>query len=482
MDRAHAVVLATIFVCLPSPAQYTFQEAFPSLPSFSTPVELVHAGDGTDRLFVAEQRGRIYVFRGDPAVSERREFMKLSDVVSQSGSETGLLGLAFHPDYVNNRYFFVNYTSSRNGRLQSFVSRFQASQADPDSAVKASELILLTLDQPYSNHNGGKLAFGPDRFLYISFGDGGSANDPQGNGQNRATLLGKILRIDVDRTAGQLNYAIPSSNPFAQNTAGYREEIFAYGLRNPWKFSFDPVTGFLWAGDVGQGAREEIDIIVSGGNYGWRLMEGTICTPGVNPSCSDTAGLLRPVWDYDRSAGDVSVTGGYVYRGSSLPALNGKYVYGDFSSGRVWMLTYDGVNPTSNTLLQDLPITVSSFGVDRNNELYVCSYGTGRILKLTGPVSSTGREDLPMSPVLEQNYPNPFNPSTDIVFRLSNSAWVRLAVHDLMGRQVALLLDGHMEAGEHTARFQASGLASGVYTYRLTAAGASVSRAMVLVR
>ncbi len=463
-------------------AQYSLLEAFSGLPAFSLPVELVHPADGTDRLFVVEQRGRIYVFDNTVPVAPPRLFLNLSDIVHQGGGETGLLGLAFHPSYASNGYFYVNYTSSREGSLKSYVSRFSVSPSNPDSAVKASEAILLSAGQPYENHNGGKVAFGPDGYLYIALGDGGSGNDPQNNGQTLSALLGKILRVDVDTLTAPFAYGIPSTNPFAGNTQGFRQEVYAYGLRNPWKFSFDSESGTLWAGDVGQGAREEIDTIVLGGNYGWRLMEGTLCTPGVNPGCADTAGLVRPVWEYNRSAGDVSVTGGYVYRGSSIPGLRGKYVYGDFASGRIWALTTNGVNPATNDPLLDSPHQISTFGVDRQNELYVVAYSSGRIYRLTGPATSVGPEAVPVTFGLEQNYPNPFNPTTEIRYRVADAGRMRLAVHDLLGREVAVLVDESRPVGGHSVTFNAAGLPSGVYVYRLTSGKLVESRSMLLLK
>ena len=311
------------------PAQYSWQEQFPSLPAFSYCTEIVPANDGSNRLFVVQQNGIIYVFGDSQSVSARKIFLDISDLVSQSGGETGLLGLAFHPDYRDNRYFYVDYTSSNSGTLRSYITRYQASLSNPDSAIHGSEDTILVVAQPTDIHNGGKLAFGPDGDLYIGLGDGGPEYDPDNNGQNLAILLGKILRIDVDTTEDVLNYAIPQTNPFYKNQFGYRQEIYAYGVRNPWKFSFDGATGDLWLGDVGQDTREEIDIVRNGGNYGWRLMEGFVCTPAVNPTCQDTSGLVRPIWDYPHNGNSSAITGGYVYRGTSMPSLYGKYVFGD---------------------------------------------------------------------------------------------------------------------------------------------------------
>lgn len=366
-----------------SNSQYKLQPAFPGLPDFSNPIEVTNAGDGTNRIFVAQQRGLIYVFNNSPAVNTRKTFMNFSGKVSSSGSEKGLLGLAFHPDYENNRYFYLNFTFDSAGSTNGYsrISRFTASSVNPDTVLLNTELILLTVAQPYSNHNGGKIAFGPDGYLYFSFGDGGSGGDPLGNGQSKFTLLGKIHRINIDSSAGGLNYTIPVTNPFYGNLLGYKQEIYAYGLRNVWKFSFDFQTGKCWAGDVGQNAWEEIDIIENGKNYGWNKMEGFHCYG----TCDTTGmGFTRPIWEYSHPGGaSRSITGGYVYRGNLLPGLNGKYVYGDYQTGEVWALTYDGINPAANELLQDTTFLVSSFGEDENNELYICRYSStvGRLYK-----------------------------------------------------------------------------------------------------
>jgi len=464
-------------------AQYNWQEAFPNLPSFTLPLELVHAYDGSNRLFVVQQRGIIYVFENSPTTSVRKVFLNISDSVSTSGSEVGLLGLAFHPDYERNGYFFVNHTNTVGGQLRSYVARYQVSLSNPDSAIKSSRFVLFTLDQPFSNHNGGKIAFGPDGYLYIGFGDGGSANDPGNRAQNRSLLLGKILRINVDSAAIGLNYSIPTTNPFYGNGQGYREEIYAYGIRNPWRFSFDPITNNLWLGDVGQDAREEVDIVTSGGNYGWRLMEGNICNPTVNPTCQDTAGLIRPVWDYPNAGVDISITGGYVYRGTAIPSLIGKYIFADYGSGKTWALTYEPPTSPSVILMSDETNSISTFGVDTSQNLYYVAYGGGRILKLTGPgVSVSHRESIPDEFALKQNYPNPFNPSTTIQYSVPRTAHVTLTVLDVLGREIATLFDGVQQAGRHSVQFDARSLSSGIYMSRLTSEGVVLTRKMLVLK
>ena len=350
------------------------EEAFPHL-TFTRPVDFQHAGDGSDRVFVVEQRGIISVFENNVEVEEKTVFLDSEAQVEDEGNEEGLLGLAFHPNYENNGYFYVNYTAANPDRT--VISRFQVS-SDENKANEASELVLLEFDQPYSNHNGGQLSFGPDGFLYIAVGDGGSGGDPQGNGQNLKTLLGSILRLDVDNPKEDKNYGIPADNPFIDNTEGFREEIYAYGLRNPWRFSFDLENGQLWTGDVGQNSYEEIDIIEKGGNYGWKIMEASHCfKPSEN---CDTNGLKLPVWEYDRSRGDISITGGFVYRGPTISELEGLYVYADYVTGRLWSLNVGNQDDPVNEELLQAPFPISSFGIDQNNELYILGFD-GKIYK-----------------------------------------------------------------------------------------------------
>lgn len=400
---AIAFLLMTAAWSFRASAQYSLVDAYPNLPGFANAVEIVKANDGTNRLFVVQQRGVIFVFPDSPTVSsaQRKTFLNLSSVVSQTGSETGLLGLAFHPNYAQNRTFFVHYTTG--SPLRSEVARMQTSLENPDSAIATSRTVIFSESQPFSNHNGGKIEFGPDGFLYISLGDGGSAGDPGNRSQNRSTTLGKILRIDVDNVQSPLNYAIPSTNPFV-GEPNVREEIFAWGLRNVWKFSFDE-QGRIWAGDVGQNNWEEINIIASGGNYGWRKFEGNAVYNASDPTPPNA---IFPIWVYNHSAGDVSITGGLVYRGSRIPALYGKYIYGDYVSRRIWALTYDFRTAATNQFLIQGTQSISSFGEDFNNEVLVVGYGSsGRIWRLTSstpaPLFSVNRaaRNFGLVPALE---------------------------------------------------------------------------------
>ena len=325
-----------------------------------------------------EQGGVVKVFDNTRNVNHSTVFLDISDRLLYSG-EQGLLGLAFHPNFVSNGYFYVDYVMDNPRRT--VIARYSVMESNPNIANKNSEQVVMEINQPFSNHKGGQLAFGSDGYLYIGMGDGGSGGDPFGNGQNRSTLLGKILRIDVDSSSNGQNYAIPNDNPFVANSLGYREEIYAYGFRNPWRFSLDSVSGQLWVGDVGQDLIEEIDLVVKGRNYGWNIMEGSLC---YNPATDcDKTGLELPIWNYSHDVGN-AIVGGYVYRGSALPDLAGAYVYGDYGSGRIWFLRYDGTTAI-NTLMADTGLNIASFGLDQQRELFFTAYD-GKIYKLTSAV------------------------------------------------------------------------------------------------
>ena len=366
--RAYSFLLIFLFgISCSSTQDSSLDRAFPNL-RFNRPVDLQTPLDGSNRLFVVEQRGVIKVFENTDTVSLAQDFLDIENRVRDSGNEEGLLGLAFHPDFQSNGYFFVNYTASSPRRT--VVSRFQTQGNNPDFADPQREKIILEIEQPYPNHNGGQIAFGPDGYLYIATGDGGSAGDPIRNGQNTTTLLGNILRIDVDAADDTIPYTIPADNPFIDQEA-FRPEIYAFGLRNPWRFSFDAVTGDLWTGDVGQNEYEEINIVEKGGNYGWNLREAAHCFPS-SASCS-TTGLIDPVIEYGRNKGG-SVTGGYVYHGRNVPEYSGKYIYADYASGRIWALTWDGQAVVENVEIANTNLNISSFGVDATNELYICAF------------------------------------------------------------------------------------------------------------
>lgn len=342
---------------------WTIARAFPNL-SFSSPVFLTEVPDGSGRLVVVEQGGRVRSFPNQETTATTRTFLDISTRVN-AGGEEGLLGLAFAPDFASSGSVFVHYSAASPRR--SVISRFQRSAADPQVLDPASEAVVLEVAQPFANHNGGMLAFGPDGLLYIALGDGGSGDDPQNNGQNLGVLLGKLLRIDVR----SLPYAIPTDNPFV-GTSGARGEIWALGLRNPFRFSFDRQTGELWLGDVGQGQREEVDVVTRGANLGWRVFEGSLSY--LNPSGLPASGFTPPVLDYDRSRG-ASVIGGYVYRGTATPSLQGAYLHADYVSGQVRLLRRaPGGGLAEDTQLGTVP-NPSSFGQTAAGELLIVSHG-----------------------------------------------------------------------------------------------------------
>ncbi len=385
----------------------------------SNPVDIANAGD--ERLFVVEKRGFVRILSADGSLLAQ-PFLDIDSLVDSGASEEGLLGIAFHPNYAENGYFFVNYTDN-NGHTQ--VSRFSVSTDNPDLADASSQKKILNIVQPYDNHNGGDLAFGPDGYLYIGTGDGGLGGDPENSGQTRTSLLGKMLRIDIN-TEGP--YTIPEDNPFA-NTDFTLDEVWALGLRNPWRYSFDRLTGDLWIGDVGQGEWEEIDLQLAnspgGENYGWRCYEGnaTFNTNG----CADANTLTFPIHVYTSNFTiGCSVTGGYVYRGSDFPDLYGHYVYTDFCSGRIWSLYPNGADGWTNTeWYNGANSQYSTFGEDQQGELYLAAYSDGQIFRVVDRcpeltvesnvkfVSCTGANDGEISLAIQ-------NPSSSFEVKWSN--------------------------------------------------------------
>ena len=364
----------------------------PYLSGLSSPLFLTNAKDGTNRVFVVEKGGVIKVFQSGSTTPT--VFLDISTKVS-TDSERGLLGLAFHPQFAANGYFFVNYTRAGDGAT--VIARYKTTDGTNALGNLSSERILLIISQPFSNHNGGMIEFRADNNvnnLYIGMGDGGSANDPNNYAQNIDSLLGKFLRITPDVSGNDANpaYTNPANNPFAGATAG-ADEIYAVGVRNPFRWSFDRGgTRQLWAADVGQSAREEVDIITNGANYGWRITEGLICNPSFNNGvCTQPTGYVAPLFDYDHSGGKCSITGGYVYRGSRATLPTGAYTYGDYCTGEIFMW-----NNNQQTLLIDSPRNISSFGEDEAGEIYVVGLG-GTVEKLTSSnptaaaVTVTGR-------------------------------------------------------------------------------------------
>lgn len=430
---------------------------------FSNPLSLHHAND--ERLFVVEQGGIIKIIQGDGTVNTT-PFLNISGQIS-SGGERGLLGLAFHPDYANNGYFFVNYTNP-NGDTQ--VSRFSVMAGDPDIADENSELPIISYVQPFPNHNGGCVAFGPDGYLYIASGDGGSSGDPGNRAQNTLLLLGKLLRLDIDNPSGNNNYGIPADNPFVGNPDGL-DEIWAYGLRNPWRFSFDFTENNLWIGDVGQGDVEEIDrepASEGGINYGWRCYEGSI--PFNTTDCPPIGDLTFPFAEYSSSAGsgNCSITGGYVYRGSMYTDIEGLYFFADYCSGLIGTVDSGGNlvdygNFSGNWV---------SFGEDENKELYIIDIG-GTIYKIKGG-EIAGTDDNFLEASLNM-LPNPA--SDNVSFSLKNSQLESILLFDIQGRLI--LSEENISSNKKTISI--ASLNSGVYFARITSKkGQSVVKKLIV--
>ncbi len=423
----------------------------PFVTGLTEPLCVTHAGDGSGRLFIVEQPGTIRIVRNGVLLTT--PFLDIRSRVT-AGGERGLLSVAFHPQYRDNGRFFVNYTASRPN-LKTIIAEYQVSP-DPDISQTA-EKVVLTIDQPFDNHNGGQLQFGPDGYLYIGMGDGGSGGDPQGNGQNLNALLGKILRIDINNSSQP--YAIPAENPFLNRDG--RDEIYAVGLRNPWRFSFDRLTGRLFAGDVGQDTREEIDLIIRGENYGWNRYEASLCfNPPSGCDTSDTS-FQFPVAEYGRTEG-ATVIGGYVYRGKVFPELDGTYIFGDFTSGRIWALQETPFGSWNRTQLLDAGFNISSFGEDESGEIYVVNYGgsVGR-MRLNNPKPSSYYLSLiPSSAKTDR-----FTSSLFLMNRDAQSNQLNIISHGLNGElrtmQTVNLLPGESFRTEDILGFL--GLSTGTY-------------------
>lgn len=490
--RAFASLTACLCILLsvhPARAQFSIEPAFPHL-TFDVPVDIQYAPDDSDRLFVVEREGIIRSFIRDEYVQSADVFLNIRDRV-YSGVEEGLLGLAFHPEYDQNGRFFVYYTTQ--DPLRARLSSFRVSTIDPDAADTSSEQILLEIEQPYTGHNGGQVRFGPDGYLYVAIGDGGGHEGDLGTGEDLTTLFGSILRIDVDEIDVGRKYGIPPDNPFVGNEEGYREEIYAYGLRNPWRFSFDrddyslPDTGrteaLIWVADVGAGSFEEINIVEKGKNYGWSVMEGFRCLAFVE---CDTTGRTPPVWEYQHldSTGR-AVIGGFVYRGSELPTLSGRYVYGDYMSGRIWALTQDGEEEVlTEELVHADSLRIHTFGEDQDGELYFAAAadGHGAVYKLRAKIVSPSVEDetVPSAFHVSGNHPNPFRAETVISYTVLRAADVELSIFNALGQRVRTLVDAVQVPGKFTANWDGTddgggSLPAGVYFYRLSADGAGLT-------
>ncbi len=481
-------IVASSAACAQDPPEFALVNPFPNL-TFSLPVGLEHAHDGTNTLYVVEQAGRIRSFENDENTPSHTTFLDISSRVS-FGGESGLLGLAFDPDFENNGYFYVDYYTTGSPRTR--ISRFSLDENNPEVGDPASEEILIEIGQPFSNHNAGQIAFGPDGYLYVTLGDGGSGGDPLNHGQRPTTLLGSILRLDVhgggdplDCGAGTGSATIPADNPLVDGTGNVCDEVYAYGMRNPWRMTLDPETNEFWIGDVGQNAWEEIDILAPGANYGWKKYEGTHC---FSAPC-DPAGMTFPIWEYPHSNGNFSVAGGYVYRGLAIPEFAGKYIYGDLG-GRIWSLDTSGPSPVNEEIGSvdesqycDFSYCLTSFGLDERGEVYVLTVD-GPIRKFIR-VPATIDEEVPStpSPSLDIHGPNPVSDQTSMRIQSPMGGHALLAVFDMLGREVVRLYDDVLRASSvQEVTFDSSNLPAGTYMARLITDGTVETRKLTVAR
>lgn len=425
--------------------------------------DIGNAGDS--RLFVVQQNGVISILRSDGKY-DAKPFLTITDRVGYTAdSERGLLGIAFHPQFASNGYFYVDYTNKQGN---THVSRFRVKQDSADVGDPTSEQILLVVNQPFANHNGGQIVFGPDGYLYISLGDGGAGGDPQNNGQNKKALLGKLLRIDVNRTENGKNYAIPPDNPFVNN-AEFAPEIWAWGLRNAWRFSFDKQTGDLWMGDVGQDEIEEVNFQPAsskgGENYGWRCYEGSknFNTNG----CAAKTNYVFPVFEYphNNTTGGCSVTGGFVYRGKVWEKMKGYYFFADLCTGNVWATQRktDGTFETAS--FGKLGANYSAFGQNADGELFIAEYG-GKISRLTSDSAVSVKEPKPAPEFTAEVFPNPAQKIVNVRLNMPDSFEITLHITDLSGKEISQRTLG-LAMGSHTV--SVGELPSGSYYLRITA-------------
>ena len=428
--------------------------------NFDRPVGIKNAGD--ERLFIVEQDGYIRIINGDGSI-QSTPFLDIDSQVINTGNERGLLGLAFHPDYAVNGYFFVNYINNSGNTV---ISRFTVDSSNPGAADPNSEFNIIDYDQPYSNHNGGDLAFGSDGYLYIASGDGGSSGDPINYSQNTLSLLGKLLRIDVNSTTETQNYSIPASNPFVGDP-NTRAEIFAYGLRNPWKFSFDRQNNDLWIADVGQNEYEEINLAsaadaATGLNYGWRCYEGN--DPYNLSDCSDPSEYTFPIGGYyhfNDGLSKCSITGGYRYRGTTYPNFNGWYFFADICSQEIGYLVYDETSMEWNRTLVQFSGQWVAFGEDLDGEMYVSDLTSGDIYKIVDTTLSI--DDTSLSSI--SVYPNPTKSILNINFGTSNNSDLstKISIYDLQGKKIKSILRNT----ESIQKINTSQLSEGIYVLKI---------------
>jgi len=437
------------------------------------PLDITNAGD--DRLFVVERGGEIKIIEADGVVLPI-PFLDIDDIVFNASNqdERGLLGMAFHPDYATNGYFFVNYIDN-SGNTN--IARYQVDDSDPNLANVDSRELIMLIDQPVWNHNGGCLKFGPDGYLYIGMGDGGSGNDPDNYSQNRTSLLGKMLRIDIDNG---LPYTIPTDNPFAGDDFTL-DEIWAIGLRNPWRYSFDRETGDLWIGDVGQNAIEEVDFQLAnspgGENYGWRCYEGTSFTN--NSSMSDCQeDFVEPIYEIQHSGftGPCSLTGGFVYRGTKYSELYGKYICADYCTGEFFIVEENDQGGWSGSEVAQFPHDVSTFGEDSAGELYIASFSSGRIFRIVGE-NIVSTDNIPLLDNISV-HPNPTTGTTQLKLKSSGLLNLDLQLVDMNGK--VILIRSIQVNGEHQELIDMEGLSSGSYILNIASDKGLLSKQLIV--
>jgi glucose/arabinose dehydrogenase len=466
----------------PASAQMNLLYAFPNMPGFDTPTGMVDPLDGTDRLFVVEKDGFIHVFQNDPSASTATLFLTLEDSTANN-FESGLCGLAFHPDYKNNGYFYVTYINRARLPLRWILERYHVS-ADPNVADPNSAVRLIEIPQVNTYHKAGQIVFGADGYMYVTVGEDGQFPESQ----QLTSLKGKMIRIDVDHPSGGKNYGIPPDNPFVGNTQGYREEIWAYGFRNPWRFTFDKPTGRLWLGDVGLDTWEEVNIVTKGRNYGWPRMEGTQCD---FPTTCDTTGLnlVPPLFEYIHgpSIYGAAIIGGYVYHGTKHPELVGRYIYADHPTDHVWALYWDGIHPPTNTQLFYYPpeaqFRITDICQDKDNELFFVGY-YGGIYELVGTATGVSNHTPAAPAVIMSAMPNPFVRETRL--RIAAGGPATIQIYDVSGRLVQRLESpgkGERDIAWDGRNLTGSRATSGVYFARLLVDGRTMgTRRIVLLK
>ncbi len=455
-----------------------FERVFRDI-EFDMPIGLRYAEGDDDYLYVPELPGRVRVFENDPNATESTVFLDLTNNVGPGGQ---FLDVAFHPDYVNNGYFYVYFASADPRRLK--LLRYTRSTTNPLVADPTSKLILFNVVFPGAqNHFGGKIAFGPDGYLYVPMGDGGSLGDALGNGQDRSTLLGSVLRIDVDNPSGGRNYGIPSDNPFVGNTEGWREEIWAWGFRNPYSSSFDRQEGVFWLADVGEQAWEEINIVEAGKNYGWNVVEGLECFDDVACNPDD---FESPFYAYEHTTGSGhAVIGGFVYRGSGIPELVGHYIFGDFNFGKLWSMDFSDPENLLITEWPDAP-PIPAFGEGPDGELYIPKLFNGQMVRIIRTKGTAIEDDLPGNNsrnVSLSLFPNPTATSTTLTVRAETYTPLRVGLFDILGREMAELYNGSVVAGQ-SVRIDISDirLPAGSYMIRVETEGEIQTRQFVKIR